>query len=127
MFTILVVEDDHNLGLMIKDILEFEEYNVILSKKPLLTQNNLKNNRVDLVLLDKLISGIDGTNVCKEIRADQETANVPVLMMSALQDVHNICIAAGATDFISKPFEMDLFLRKINSLIVSAQQTNRSS
>lgn len=117
MFTILVVEDDHNLGLMIKDILEFEDYKVILSKKPLNTIENLKNNDVDLVLLDKLISGVDGTNVCMDLRKDPETANTPVLMMSALHDARKSCIDAGATDFISKPFEMEVFLNRVNQII----------
>lgn len=121
MFTILVVEDDHNLGLMIKDILEFRDYNVILSKKPLLTIENLNNNDVDLILLDKLISGIDGTSVCKSIRMDENHKLKPVLMMSALHDAKQSCIEAGATDFIAKPFEMEAFLDRVNDIILDSK------
>ena len=120
MTTILVVEDDHNLGLMIKDILEFENYKVILTKKPLTTIEQLTTLAIDMVLLDKLISGVDGTDVCKTIRADNRIAQIPILMMSAMYDAGTLCMAAGASDFISKPFEMDEFLQKVETVLAKS-------
>ncbi len=117
MSKILIVEDDHNLGLMIQDILEFKGYEVILSKKPEETTENIRSNQIDLVLLDKLISGVDGTDVCIEIRQTEAVATTPVLMMSALNNARKVCIDAGASDFISKPFEMDDLLAKVEQVI----------
>ena len=117
MAKILIVEDDHNLGLMIKDILEFKNYEVILSRKPEDTIEDIIKNNVDLILLDKLIFGIDGTDVCARIRNTKATANKPVLMMSALNDARAICLKAGATDFIYKPFEMKVFQDKVQELL----------
>lgn len=117
MAKILIVEDDHNLGLMIKDILEFKGYEVILSRKPEDTIQDIIKNDVDLILLDKLIFGVDGTDVCAKIRNTQATANKPVLMMSALNDARATCLKAGATDFIYKPFEMKVFQDKVQELI----------
>lgn len=117
MSKILIVEDDHNLGLMIQDILEFKGHEVILSKKPEDTNENILNNQVDLVLLDKLISGVDGTDVCTAIRNSETISKTPVLMMSALNDARAVCLRAGATDFISKPFEMDELLAKVEEVV----------
>ncbi len=117
MAKILIVEDDHNLGLMIQDILEFKGYDIILSRRPENTIQDIIENDVDLVLLDKLIYGVDGTDVCKKIRNTKATANIPVLMMSALHDARKICLKAGATDFIYKPFEMKIFQDKVQELL----------
>ncbi|MFD2517528.1 response regulator transcription factor [Salinimicrobium flavum] len=117
MAKILLVEDDHNLGLMIRDILEFKGYDIILSRKPENTIKDIIENDVDLILLDKLIYGVDGTDVCMKIRNTKATANKPVLMMSALHESRTICLKAGATDFIYKPFEMKVFQDKVQELL----------
>ncbi len=121
MAKILIVEDDHNLGLMIKDILEFKGYDVILSRKPENTVQDIIQQNIDLILLDKLISGVDGTDVCAKIRNNKETSNKPVLMMSALNDAREICIKAGATDFMYKPFDMKVFYEKVEKLLDKAE------
>ncbi len=121
MAKILIVEDDHNLGLMIKDILEFKGYDIILSRRPENTVKDIIENDVDLILLDKLIYGVDGTDVCAEIRSTKTTSNKPVLMMSALNDSRTICLKAGATDFIYKPFDMKKFQNKVQELLEKAK------
>lgn len=121
MAKILIVEDDHNLGLMIKDILEFKGYEILLSRKPENTIEDIIENKVDLVLLDKLIFGVDGTDVCVKIRKTKTTSNIPVLMMSALHDSRKNCLKAGATDFIYKPFEMKVFQDKVQELLEKAK------
>ncbi len=121
MATILIVEDDHNLGLMIKDILEFKGYEIILSRKPENTTQDIIQHNIDLILLDKLISGVDGTDVCAEIRNNKATSNKPVLMMSALNNAREICLKAGATDFIYKPFDMKDFYGKVEKLLGKEQ------
>lgn len=114
---ILIVEDDHNLGIMIRDILQFSGYDVMLSKKPEQTVDNLLNNDINLVLMDKLMSGIDGTEVCGKIRNTDGISHIPVLMMSALSDIREVCMDAGATDFIYKPFEIGLLRQKIEDIL----------
>lgn len=114
---ILIVEDDHNLGLMIKDILEFKGYDIILSRRPENTIKDIIEHEVNLILLDKLIGGIDGTDVCAQIRAHKVIMNKPVLMMSALHNSRTICLKAGATDFIYKPFDMKVFQDKVKELL----------
>ena len=78
---------------------------------------NILKNDIELILLDKLISGVDGTDVCAELKQDEEVAHVPVLMMSALHNVGDICKAAGAVDFIAKPFDMETLTQKIDAIL----------
>jgi len=113
MARILIVDDDQTIGLMLKDILEFSNHNVTVSQQPKLTKENILKHDIELILLDKLISGVDGTDVCAELKADDDVAHVPVIMMSALHNVGDLCKSVGAIDFIPKPFDMDTLLERV--------------
>ncbi|SDR78393.1 response regulator [Gramella sp. MAR_2010_147] len=119
MAKILIVDDDQTIGFMLRDILEFNDHTVTVSQQPRKTKENILENDIELILLDKLISGVDGTDVCAQIKGDEEVAHVPILMMSALHNVDDICREAGAVDFISKPFDMETLIEKINSILKS--------
>lgn len=117
MAKILIVDDDQTIGFMLKDILEFSGHEVTVSQEPRKTKENILENDIDLILLDKLISGVDGTDVCKILKEDREVAHIPIIMMSALHNVDEDCKSAGAVDFMSKPFDMDTLLEKIKTIL----------
>lgn len=117
MAKILIVDDDQTIGFMLRDILEFNGHEVTVSQQPRKTRDNILENNIELILLDKLISGVDGTDVCAEMKEDETVAHVPILMMSALHNVGDICKSAGAVDFISKPFDMETLIEKINFIL----------
>lgn len=114
---ILLVEDDYHLGLILKDQLEMNGYEVSLLRIPTETAENLRNDKFDLVIMDKLLSGIDGTHICETIRKTEGISNTPVLMMSGFDGAREICIAAGADNFIAKPFEVNRLLKSIETTI----------
>ncbi len=114
---ILVVDDDSGIGEMLKTLLEFYGYQVTVTEQPEETEKIIINKEIDLVMLDMLISGINGTDVCARLRKNEDTANIPVLMMSALHDAGEKCRLAGANDFIAKPFEMDELIEKIDKVL----------
>ena len=114
---ILVVDDDPDIGNMLKMMLEFKGYAVTLLNRADDTETVLKNQPMDLAILDMLIAGIKGTDVCAGIRRNKDFEHLPVLMISALPDARKSCIDAGASEFISKPFEMSELLSKISTLI----------
>lgn len=118
---ILLVEDDYHLGLILNDQLEMNGYKVNLLRFPNKTVENLLEADYDLVIMDKLLSGTDGTTICSEIRETQEVAKIPILMMSGYDGAKEICIAAGATNFIAKPFEVDSFLKSIEATLDKAK------
>ncbi|APG59536.1 response regulator [Christiangramia salexigens] len=117
MARILIVDDDQTIGFMLRDILEFNDHKVIVSQEPKKTKENILKNEIDLVLLDKLISGVDGTDVCAGLKQDKEVSEVPVIMMSALHNVGDSCKAAGAIEFISKPFDMETLLKTTEQVL----------
>lgn len=114
---ILVVDDDSGIGEMLKTLLEFYGFDVTVTEKPDKTEDLILQKEIDLVMLDMLISGVNGTDVCEGIRKNEKTKDVPVLMMSALHDAGPKCKAAGADDFMAKPFEMEDLIKKINYIL----------
>ncbi len=118
---ILLVEDDHYLGIILNDQLELHGFEVNLLRIPGKAVENLQNDNFDLVIMDKLLSGVDGTQVCKSIRETDSVSNTPILMMSGMDGAREVCLAAGATNFIAKPFEIDGFLKSIEDTLELAK------
>ena len=114
---VLVVDDDSGIGEMLKTLLEFYDYNVKVSELPDKTEDFIREEEIDIVILDMLISGVHGTDVCARLRANEEFANTPILMMSALHDAGKKCRAAGADDFIAKPLERDGLTERIEKVL----------
>jgi DNA-binding response OmpR family regulator len=115
--SILVVDDDPDIGTMLKMMLEYKGYDVTLLSNAGQTEQALSKQLTDIVILDMLIGGTNGTDICRSIRSNPLSAHIPVLMISALPDARKICVDAGANDFISKPFEMEEMLAKVDSLV----------
>ncbi len=121
---ILLVEDDNNLGIMICELLELNGYEVRLLRMPHKTVKNLHEEKFDLVLMDKLLSGVDGTDICAKIRNTDSISHTPILMMSALDGARKNCIEAGATNFIDKPFEIKDLLTCVKDTISKGKVNN---
>ncbi|MUP45684.1 response regulator [Gramella sp. BOM4] len=117
MARILIVDDDQTIGIMIQDILEFKGHEVVVTQQPATAKDKILAHDIELVLLDKLISGVDGTDVCSELRKEQQFKELPIIMMSALHNVDEICLAAGATMFLPKPFDMDTLIAAIDEIL----------
>ena len=116
---VLIVDDDISIGEMLRTLLEFSGYDADVVNNPDRINSKVEKGDVDLVLLDMRLSGVSGTDVCSRLKEDESTKGIPILMMSALNDAAKTCKEAGADDFISKPFEMDELLAKINSVLAA--------
>lgn len=114
---ILVLDDDPDISMLLKLMLEFKNYSVIISEKAEETLSILERNNVSLVIIDMFLSGISGIDICLLIRKNAKKADCPVLMFSAHPNAREICLKAGADDFISKPFDMNDILSKVNNLL----------
>src|SRR5690606_6378758 len=119
--SILVVDDDSGIGEMLKTLLEFYKYDVTVTPRPEETEQLIVEKGIDLVLLDMLISGVNGTDVCERLRENEETKDTPVLMMSALHDAGKKCRESGTNNFNDKLFEMEDLIEKINEVLENSR------
>ncbi len=67
----------------------------------------------DIIVLDKQLSGVDGLDICRHLKAQERTRPVPVIMLSATPSIDRLAKAAGTEDFLEKPFRMSALLEKI--------------
>jgi len=116
---ILVLDDDPDIGTMIKMMLEYKGYAVTVSDRAEQAEEVLRNNNIDLIIMDMLLSGVNGTDICTELKENNSTSHIPIMMISAHPNAKEICLQAGADEFISKPFDMQDILLKINKLVTS--------
>ena len=114
---ILVLDDDPDIGTMIKMMLEYKGYIVTVSDRADMAQQALNKGRVDLIIMDMLLSGVNGTDLCVDLKKNPSTSRIPVIMISAHPNAKEICLEAGADEFISKPFDMNDILSKIDGLL----------
>lgn len=125
---ILIVDDDKDIAEAIKLILELEGFE---------TQTVSDNNRIapsikefnpDVILLDILLSGVDGRAICKTLKNDKHFQHIPIIMMSAYPDASKSAFEAGADAFLPKPFDADFLVEKVlafaKSLPQEAQRTS---
>jgi len=114
--TIMIAEDDEGILDAMKLMLEMHGYNVVTTIDGT-TILEMKDNLPDLLLLDIWMSGIDGRTICKQLKSQQETKNLPIIMISASNEVSASAKKAGADDFLAKPFDIDDLLAKVEKNI----------
>src|ERR1051325_11743601 len=115
--TILVIDDDPDIGTMMKMMLEYKGYAAIVSERADDAMNTINSDKVDLIIMDMLLSGVNGVDVCNDLKKNERTINIPIVMISAHPSAKDMCISAGADDFIAKPFDMQDMLSKIGRLL----------
>jgi len=114
---ILVVDDDPDIGIMLKMMLEYKGFKAVVADSAAKAEKILQADNIQLILMDMLLSGSNGTDVCIQLKQQPETKHIPILMISAHPNAKEICLAAGADDFILKPFDMHDILARVQSLI----------
>ena len=126
--TILVVDDDKAFLKMMEMILPKEGYNIRYTSDSTKAVHYAKKHRVDLLMLDLMMPEIDGYEVCRRIRKDNEIGEIPIIVVSAAggKEVARRVYEAGADEHIVKPFDQqDLFYR-INYLLEKGGQRKRT-
>ena len=109
---ITVADDDPGILDAVGMMLEMEGYvvNATLNGNTVLTS---QNELPDIYVLDIWMSGSDGRELCKQLKSDEKTKHIPVILISASNDLKRSAETAGADDFLAKPFEIDALLEKV--------------
>ena len=117
--SILVVDDNKDICTLIENILLSEGYEVQTCCNPLEVSTIIKDTKPALIITDMLMSGFDGRTLTKEVKADPETEHIKIMMMSAHPDAESISRSIGVDDFLTKPFEIDDLVNKVEKLLGS--------
>ncbi len=113
--TILIVDDAHENIDVLSGILR-ADYKVKAATSGEKALNIVANTEsIDLILLDVMMPGMDGYEVCRRLKADEKSRDIPVIFVSALQDIDDRVkgFAAGGTDFLSKPIQPEEVLARV--------------
>jgi len=119
MKNVLIIEDDPDIGNLIRKTLSLPQYNTALKKTGQSGLNHYRENKPDLVILDLSLPDIDGLDICKDIRKEDDL--IPIFILSArIEEIDRIMgLELGADDYITKPFsvrelktKVDVFFRR---------------
>jgi pilus assembly protein CpaE len=122
---ILLVDDDEMIRKMMNALLTKQGFDIIPVEDGTATLAKLETTHPDIILLDVMMPGMDGFTVCRKIRGNPSTANIPIIMLTALDSVENKVkgFEAGADDYLSKPCDIAELVARINMLIRRAEAT----
>ncbi len=107
---ILIIEDNEDILFMLQAMVGLKGYRVSLRDNSEGIESSLSDLSPDVILMDMLLSGTDGRDVCRNLKANPLFSDIPIIMISAHPQAREKCLAAGANFFVAKPFDMkDLF------------------
>jgi two-component system response regulator VicR len=114
---ILIIENDGDLVEVLKELFSYEGYKVSVHQEVADIFPLIESFKPDIVLLDYLLPGINGGEICAQIKKNPETNKIPVIIFSAYPQVLLSLGSYGCNAFISKPFDLATMLDQINDCI----------
>ncbi len=125
---VLIVEDEENIVEFIKLGLRYEGFQVESCDNGIDGVTVAQRLLPSLVILDLMLPGIDGLEVCRRLRSNPTTRDVPVLMLTAKDDVRDkiLGLETGADDYLTKPFSFEVLLARIHAILRRQSRGQRS-
>jgi two-component system phosphate regulon response regulator PhoB len=116
---VLVVEDEEALSVLLRYNLESEGYDVETVNRGDEAEIRLKENLPDIVVLDWMLPGLSGIELCRRLRARAETERLPILMLTARSEEAERVrgLSTGADDYMVKPFSVPEFVARVRALL----------
>ena len=120
---VLIVDDDPGILRAIRHIVEKEGYEVVSATNGMTGLRMAKEENPDLLLLDVMLPGIDGFEICSRLRSDPQTAELPIIMLSAKgQEADRTAgLNVGANEYLTKPVDRTVLLEKMAVLLSKEQ------
>ncbi len=116
---ILVVEDDEDIQELVRFNLAKEGYQITLVESGEEGLESARNDKPDLVVLDLMLPGMDGLDVCRQLKNDPLTQHIPVVMLTAKGEESDIVVGLelGADDYITKPFSPKVLAARLKTVL----------
>ena len=111
---VLVVDDDPDLAALCSFVLENEGYDIDIARNGHEAYAAIAAKKIDVVLLDIMMPVLDGITVCKMVKRDPRTKDVPVIMMSASDRLRDHAKSSPADAVIQKPFDLDHLINTVH-------------
>jgi two-component system, OmpR family, phosphate regulon response regulator PhoB len=117
--TILIVEDETDIALLMRYNLEAEGFNVLTTENGDEAMELTRDRLPDLILLDWMLPGLSGIELCRRWRAREQTAQIPIIMITARGEEEERVrgLATGADDYIVKPFSVPELVARVQALL----------
>ena len=117
--SILVIEDSAADRTLIQRTLERKNYSVIVAHDGELGLKLVHEHKIDLIILDYLLPGMNGIEICKILKGSKETRNIPVIFLTVVEAGETIleCYGAGAEAYIHKPIDGKNLLREVKLML----------
>ena len=127
--SILVVEDEKDLSDLITYNLQRNGYDILAAADGQAALDLATKEQPDLVLLDLMLAGIDGTEVARRLRADSRTSHIPIVMLTAKGEETDVVVGLtiGADDYVTKPFSMKILLARLATVLRRSEITPADS
>ncbi len=121
--SILVVDDDKSMRMLLRLALEQEGYQVFEAQDGEACLATYQRREPDAILLDAILPGIDGFTCCSQLRSYSNSDRIPVLMLTVLDEPDAIeqAFASGATDYITKPIQWAVLRHRLRRLLQQSQ------
>ena len=120
---ILLIDDDPDVITVLQILLKKKGYQVATASYEEEAYKQVEFFMPNLVVLDVLLSGVDGRTICKKLKNTDSSKHIPILMFSAHPGAQKNMEDFGADDFLPKPFESNKILERIEVLLSSQKQT----
>ena len=124
---ILLVEDDDNFGTVLRDYLQLNGYKVVLARNGLEGFEKFKKYEFDICILDVMMPYKDGFTLAKEIRSKDKTTPIVFLTAKSMKEDVLKGYKIGADDYLTKPFDSEILLKKLEVLIQRTQKNIKKS
>ncbi|XWX02586.1 response regulator [Aggregatilineales bacterium SYSU G02658] len=123
--TVLVVDDELGALTLIGIMLERGGFNVLKAKDAEAALATLDQNTPDLIILDVMMPGMNGIELCRTIRSRSETALTPIVILSARGDAESVMqgMEAGANDYLPKPILHHDLVAKVRAILAQSAET----
>jgi DNA-binding response OmpR family regulator len=121
--TILIADDDELLAALVQFKLEAAGHRVVIAENGAIALDAVKSERPDLIVLDAMMPVLTGSEVLTILKADPESAMLPVIMLTARRNQEDVVAAlrGGAADYLTKPFIPEELLVRVETALALAQ------